>query len=233
MFVHSNHGFADVKIAAPLELDLGAFKSSGVQSNEILFPEETVVAPAEPIVDASAMEQLTGMGFSELRSKKALLKTGNNGAETAMNWLFEHMEDSDIDDPIEATSGSVAASDSVDYSSFVDMGFSISQAKKAMSQTNNNLERAIDWLFSHSGEEMAIDEPVVPTISGSETSASPRYELIGFISHRGTSAHCGHYVAHIKKGDQWVLFNDNKVAEVPDAEKAIGEAYIYFYKSIL
>ncbi len=39
------------------------------------------------------MEQLLGMGFSELRCQKALLATGNNGAEVAMNWLFEHLED--------------------------------------------------------------------------------------------------------------------------------------------
>ena len=33
------------------------------------------------------------MGFPEIRCKKALIATGNNGAETAMNWLFEHMDD--------------------------------------------------------------------------------------------------------------------------------------------
>jgi len=39
------------------------------------------------------MTQLTGMGFPEIRCKRALLATGHNGAEVAMNWLFEHMED--------------------------------------------------------------------------------------------------------------------------------------------
>lgn len=39
------------------------------------------------------MNQLLGMGFPEIRAKRALLATGNNGAEMAMNWLFEHMED--------------------------------------------------------------------------------------------------------------------------------------------
>jgi ubiquitin carboxyl-terminal hydrolase 5/13 len=33
------------------------------------------------------------MGFPELRSKKALLATGNSDPEAAMEWLFAHMED--------------------------------------------------------------------------------------------------------------------------------------------
>ncbi|KAJ3284164.1 hypothetical protein HDU79_008435 [Rhizoclosmatium sp. JEL0117] len=226
----------NVSIAAPLKLDLSVYKSNGVQPGEVLFPEESSVS-VEPVVDAAALDQLVGMGFSELRGKKALIKTGNNGAEVAMNWLFEHMEDPDIDDPIEVGAGGAgggAGDANIDYGPLMDMGFTLAQAKKGMAQTGNNLERAIDWLFSHAGEDMAIDEEPVAA-SGSndkEASANPRYELIGFISHRGTSAHCGHYVAHIKKGDSWVLFNDNKVAEVPDIQKAVGEAYIYFYKSV-
>lgn len=39
------------------------------------------------------MAQLSGMGFPENRCKRALIATGHHGAEVAMNWLFEHMED--------------------------------------------------------------------------------------------------------------------------------------------
>ena len=59
-----------------------------------------------------------------------------------------------------------------------------------------------------------------------------KYRLFGFISHKGTSAHCGHYVAFIKKQDKWVIYNDNKVAEVTDINNAIGEGYVYFFKRI-
>lgn len=43
--------------------------------------------------------------------------------------------------------------------------------------------------------------------------------------------HSGHYVAHVKKGDQWVLFNDEKVVKadaesVKDLKKL---AYLYFF----
>lgn len=54
------------------------------------------------------------------------------------------------------------------------------------------------------------------------------YSLIGFVSHMGTSATCGHYVCHIKKEGRWVIYNDTKVAisEAPPREMA----YLYFYK---
>lgn len=61
--------------------------------------------------------------------------------------------------------------------------------------------------------------------------APANYELASFISHKGTSTHCGHYVAHVKKSVGWVLFNDEKVVAVPDSEmaKAMGEGYVYFF----
>jgi len=39
------------------------------------------------------MSQLEAMGFPTIRCQKALLATGNNDADSAMSWLFEHMED--------------------------------------------------------------------------------------------------------------------------------------------
>lgn len=46
-----------------------------------------------PDVDAGAVAQLEAMGFPTVRCQKALLATGNSGADMAMSWLFEHMED--------------------------------------------------------------------------------------------------------------------------------------------
>jgi len=48
---------------------------------------------ALPQFNADAMQQLGGMGFSEIRCQKALLASGNSSAEAAMEWLFAHMED--------------------------------------------------------------------------------------------------------------------------------------------
>ena len=50
---------------------------------------------AQPVMtfNAEAMAQLEGMGFPTVRCQKALLATGNSDANTAMEWLFMHMDD--------------------------------------------------------------------------------------------------------------------------------------------
>jgi ubiquitin carboxyl-terminal hydrolase 5/13 len=53
----------------------------------------------------------------------------------------------------------------------------------------------------------------------------------------GTVANFGrHYVAFIRKklGDEvsWVLFNDEKVVKVTDAEEMKKFAYVYFFKRV-
>ncbi|KAJ3215495.1 hypothetical protein HDU67_000353 [Dinochytrium kinnereticum] len=224
----------NVDIKTPLSLDLTPFKGTGLQSNETPFPEEAEASKA-PEVSTEALSQLMAMGFTELRSTKALLKTGNNGADIAMSWLFEHLEDPDIDDPIETSGGAGGSSDPSEgeLAQLMDMGFTLLQAKKAMKETNNNVERAVDWLFNHAHEVMDEDmaeAPASTSPSAIQDDAGPaRYDLMAFISHRGPSAHCGHYVAHVKVGSGWVLFNDNKVVEVENVEKAAKEAYIFFY----
>ena len=39
-----------------------------------------------------------------------------------------------------------------------------------------------------------------------------RYTLSGIVSHVGKNTTCGHYVAHLRKGDAWYIYNDDKVA---------------------
>ncbi|KAJ3116750.1 6-phosphofructokinase, alpha subunit [Phlyctochytrium bullatum] len=224
-----------IDINAPLTLDLTHLRSTGLQPNETPFPEEAEVND-EPQVDVEALSQILAMGFPEVRARKALLKTGNNGAEVAMAWLFEHMDDPDIDDPIDIGGGASAEASEAELSQLMDMGFTLAQAKKAMKETNNSLERAVDWLFNH-GHEMVDDEMVDSSGSAGASSTAETqdsgpaiYELHAFISHRGPSAHCGHYVAHVKIDGKWVLFNDNKVVEADNVEKAAKEAYVFFYK---
>jgi ubiquitin carboxyl-terminal hydrolase 5/13 len=38
------------------------------------------------------------------------------------------------------------------------------------------------------------------------------YTLQAIISHIGRNTEHGHYVCHVKKGDRWIFFNDDKVA---------------------
>lgn len=35
----------------------------------------------------------------------------------------------------------------------MDMGFTLNQAKKALKETSGSMERAVDWLFSHSDDQ--------------------------------------------------------------------------------
>lgn len=49
------------------------------------------------------LQQLVDMGFAVEGCKKALMSTGNNNIEAAMNWVFEHQSDPDFDAPYEGS----------------------------------------------------------------------------------------------------------------------------------
>ncbi|KAF9460620.1 ubiquitin carboxyl-terminal hydrolase 14 [Collybia nuda] len=220
----------------------------GIQPGEEALPED---APAQssalPEFNVGAMAQLEGMGFPTVRCQKALLATGNGDAEAAMEWLFAHMEDPDIDDPIQvpaAGSGGVPEPEPEQVGMLADMGFTPAQARKALRETGGNAERAVEWLFNHpddSGEDSAPaaltpsgDAPSTTTSIGGSKDVPARYRLKAFISHKGPSVHSGHYVAHIRMGDSWVLFNDEKVVRAD--EESVGElkklAYLYFFERV-
>lgn len=72
----------------------------------------------------------------------------------------------------------------------VQMGFTQSQATKALKQTNNDIERAADWLFSHQSELEAMEvedveevQPVaVPvTVNPSDLSSSKYTRFFVFL----------------------------------------------------
>lgn len=44
-----------------------------------------------------------------------------------------------------------------------------------------------------------------------EDEGEGKYTLMAVISHIGKNTDHGHYVCHIRKNGQWVLFNDEKV----------------------
>jgi ubiquitin carboxyl-terminal hydrolase 5/13 len=75
--------------ASACELTYIPFSASSSRHDHI----ELTGTATGPDIDATAVSQLEAMGFPTIRCQKALLATGNNGAEVAMGWLFEHMED--------------------------------------------------------------------------------------------------------------------------------------------
>ena len=105
------------------------------------------------------MGQLTEMGFHPNAARRAVILTGNLGSEAATNWIMQHMDDANLNDPMEESGdqGTFTPDDDA-VKSIEGMGFTAEQAKKALKATDNNVERAVDWIFSHM-DELNAPEP--------------------------------------------------------------------------
>ncbi|KAI5479302.1 ubiquitin carboxyl-terminal hydrolase 5/13 [Pseudohyphozyma bogoriensis] len=236
----------EIPLNVPIQsLSLDKFIGHGKQADEEELPDTDDQPAAGPVFDAGAMAQLTGMGFPEIRCQRALLATGNTGdAEAAMNWLFGHMDDPAIDDPLPATAAAApAGAPDEQIESLVAMGFTPAQGRKALRESGGNMERAVEWLFNNEGDEgdlepVAAADPAAPKPPPGSSKLPANYRLKAFISHKGPSPHSGHYVAHVWTGDEkgWVLFNDEKVVHAESgaqsAEVLAPQAHVYFYEKI-
>ncbi|MED6264114.1 Ubiquitin carboxyl-terminal hydrolase 13, partial [Characodon lateralis] len=271
-------------IDVPDFLDVSRLRATGLQAGEeelpdlmppIVLPEDTrdnsMSSTDSPEIDEGAIMQLAEMGFPLEACRKAVYYTGNMGPEMAFNWIIAHMEEPDFAepltlpsmmDPLPSTSDSPIGATPLENSPpeesvaiLTSMGFPRNHSIRALKATNNNLERALDWIFTHPEEEdsdalsdMADTEPNDNAFSNvnshSDSTLSPdretsgprvkdgpgRYELFGFISHMGASTMSGHYVCHIKKEGRWVIYNDHKVCLSERPPKDLG--YIYFYRRL-
>lgn len=221
--------------------DLDEYMSKGVQSSEELLPDD-VEASRNPSFTPNevALTQLEEMGFPRVRCEKALHATGNGDADAAMSWLFTHMEDSDIDTPLDlgGTNGSGTtdvSQESID--TLGAMGINLPQARKALKETGGDVNRALDWVFSHPDDRGDYRDATVTEsreIAGS-TEVPATYRLSSIVCHKGASIHAGHYVAFIRKhipdsGESWVLFNDEKVVKAADVDEMKKFAYVYFFE---
>jgi ubiquitin carboxyl-terminal hydrolase 5/13 len=93
------------------------------------------------------------MGFTENAAKKATLLTKNEGLETATNWIMQHLEDSDLNEPhssFKKELSTVAVNEKIVQ--LTNLGFSNYQAKYALKQTNYDTNVAAEWLFNYSDE---------------------------------------------------------------------------------
>ncbi|KAI1630946.1 ubiquitinyl hydrolase [Biscogniauxia mediterranea] len=227
---------------------LDEYFSAGHQPSEELLPEEESAATPAFVPNEVALDGLMAMGFSRNRCEKALHATGNTDANTAMEWLFGHMEDPDIDEPLvisSAGAGGNAGADPEKIEMLGAMGFAAPQARKALKETSGDVERAVEWLFSHpddqgdfgdDGGESAEKKEVSPSAGNANLLA--KFQLQSIVCHKGTSIHAGHYVAFIRKiidtqVPKWVLFNDEKVVEAGDVEEMKKTAYIYFFNRVV
>ncbi|CAM4624856.1 unnamed protein product [Leuciscus chuanchicus] len=275
----------DISVDVPDFLDLNRLRATGLQAGEEELPDLTppIVIPEDtrdistnnslesPDIDESSVMQLAEMGFPLEACRKAVYYTGNMGAEMAFNWIIAHMEEPDFAEPLaipaymepDLLSPSLPTTSALDnqppeesISILTSMGFPRHHTIKALKATNNNLERALDWIFTHPDceeeseamSDTADTEPNDNSFSNanahSESSLSPdqdlssprvrdgpgRYELFAFISHMGTSTMSGHYVCHIKKEGRWLIYNDHKVCLSERPPKDLG--YMYFYRRL-
>ena len=190
--------------------DLGAYKSPGLQENEEPLPEDAQTNTTPSFTpNETTLAQLEGMGFPRVRCQKALHATGNSDADTAMNWLFAHMEDPDIDQPLDlgpapGSTGAATAINSESIEMLAAMGIGAPQARKALKETGGDVERAVDWVFSHPDEQgdFGEDDPAaeVPPAAtgggGDQKSAGnadlpANFRLQSIVCHKGASIHAG------------------------------------------
>jgi len=241
----------EVKLDIPQKLDLNHLRSSGPQEGETLVPVEaegdggSAKPNAAPEINEGALCQLMDMGFSMNGCKRALTAVGGSDVEAAMNWVFGHNLDPDFNDPLPEPGAAAAPADGSGVDEGVVMSlvaslgcFTPDQVRAALKETSGAADRAADWLFSHMDD---LDGAIAAINSrasvNAEASAAPKlpledgngeYTMIGTVSHIGKHTGSGHYVAHMKRGDKWVIFNDEKVAycEAPPLE----HAYMYLFQ---
>ncbi|KAI8232042.1 Ubiquitin carboxyl-terminal hydrolase 14 [Colletotrichum sp. SAR 10_77] len=239
----------DVPVIVPDEpFLLDDYLSKGLQPSEKTLPDDVEESAPAFVANPEASSQLEAMGFGRNRCDRALHATGNSDANAAMEWLFAHMEDPDIDEPLVLSGGAGAKGDAADPEKIEmlgAMGFSVPQAKKALRETSGDVERAVEWLFSHPDDQGVFDDEEAPAAASDSAAPKPeagsaatpaKYQLQSISCHKGTSIHAGHYVAFIRKEvdghPAWVLFNDEKVVEAADIEEMRKFAYVYFFKRV-
>ncbi|KAJ5918681.1 Ubiquitinyl hydrolase [Penicillium verhagenii] len=223
-------------------VDFGPYLAVKHDVNEEVLPEFDEAVAFKPNTDA--MNQLLSMGFPTVRCEKALHATGNSDPEAATNWLFAHMEDPEIDEPLILNSAVTGLRDTEQDEAKVaqlgDMGIEAARARRALSATDGDVNRALDWVFSHPDEDLEDGNGENEGIGTQQDSTGfdglpARYQLQSIVCHKGTSVHAGHYVAVIRKalpgqsGLSWVMFNDEKVVKFEDFDQMKKTAYMYFF----
>jgi ubiquitin carboxyl-terminal hydrolase 5/13 len=142
---------------------------------------------------------------------------------------------------VDVGGGSVKAKKKIDelgLATLLSMGIDQPRAQWALEETDNNVERAIDFVFSHDGPPpaSAAAAPAAAKPNNSKAAMSKpvdgkaQYELFAMISHIGKSAQTGHYVCHQRIAGRWMLFNDEKVAFSRKPPKQF--AFMYFYRRV-
>ncbi|KAK5780461.1 hypothetical protein RI543_002220 [Arxiozyma heterogenica] len=241
------------KTSDPIRYDSTIFLNSYVTKHD---PNETILEePEEEETDSTSefiprenvLLQLMEMGFSKDACRKALYYTGNlPDGEVAVQWLFEHIEDPDINDPLVIKNKNNNNSDHDSMyeekaKEMTEMGFEYSICLKALKINKGDISSSIEWVFSHpdgvenSDIKSDTTEPIRKQKDehcGHEGMNNVKYNLLDVVCHKGNSVQSGHYVEfHRDSIDQpWVLYNDEKMVQVDTEDEIQKNGYIYVYK---
>uniref|UniRef100_A0A0D9YSM8 UBA domain-containing protein n=1 Tax=Oryza glumipatula TaxID=40148 RepID=A0A0D9YSM8_9ORYZ len=97
---HTEFTDKTMEAAKPIDLEAAPPKPAGeamdVDASASAEPQEMVA----PEVNKEMLADLEAMGFTTARATRALHFSGNSTIEGAINWLSEHQEDPDIDEPL-------------------------------------------------------------------------------------------------------------------------------------
>ncbi|CEP61182.1 ubiquitin-specific protease UBP14 LALA0_S02e08548g [Lachancea lanzarotensis] len=223
-------------------LHLGKFKSQGFNSEtETLFPDSDEARVFTP--NAQCVADLLEMGFTENAAIKGLFHTNNNGMEDAMNWLFAHVEDPNINEPfvMPATSSKPEEFNSHHHlEDMITMGLDPQLCRKALILNKGDITASVEWVFNNLDDDGRTTEQTPVECEnkeyGFENATLANYRLKAVICHKGSSVQSGHYVAFIKKQveneTKWVLYNDEKIVVADDPANILElkkNGYIFFF----
>lgn len=193
----------------------------------------------ETYVNQEYLVEVINSGISEKSAKHALIQTNNESASSAIDWYFHNMDSEILKLPIprqKIKKYSEVISDPKIVKQIVELGFSEKQASLSLSKNNNNIERAIEYLLNNREViEIEINNgiEIESKINQLKTDWKPSmekgiYDIHALITLLGNNILTGHFVAHVKKKNMWVYYNDLKVAEVQSAP--IGKSLMYFLR---
>lgn len=224
-------------------LQISQFKSKGLQSGELEFSDSDDDHPEDFQPIDEYMNAIVNMGFSRNAATRALYSTNNKNTEVALNWLFEHIDDHDLNAEFVIPSVHKNKVDSNSLNNMVAMGLSEALSRKALILNNGDVPRSVDWVFSNMDDDGKIEDPnttnPVPVKQHGIFDNFLDYTLSAVICHEGNSIHSGHYVAFIKRMVDneltWVLYNDEKLVAAK-SEKNLQEiekkGYIFIFNRV-
>eukprot|EP01130_Rhizamoeba_saxonica_P009227 TRINITY_DN3751_c0_g1_i1.p1 TRINITY_DN3751_c0_g1~~TRINITY_DN3751_c0_g1_i1.p1 ORF type:complete len:786 (+),score=223.03 TRINITY_DN3751_c0_g1_i1:22-2379(+) len=225
----------EVSFEVPDRININHLRGTGLQSDETLLPDPDNNEEEEIEINEEYVNAVMNMGFPRVQCERAVHFTNNSGAEAAINWLFDHQTDPDINDPLPKKGGSSSSSgvDPEALAMLQMMGIDPVKGAMGLAATNGNVEAAIEWVFSNPDARPEDVSPAGQNENDKEevlVDGEGEYELFAFISHMGSSAQVGHYLVHVLKEGKWIKFNDDKVAISDDPP--IDLAYMYFFRRI-